>query len=369
MPDLKNIGIVINNKSINFNLGIISLVLSKLKYNEKINLCFINTNRYKADELPSLKKLYDKHLNISNFKCIDVFITNNKLEKINTFKMNEIKKFKFEFIITREQKNIIPISDRIITLLFKFKNIYLLEDNMFGYYLDKKNNFYLNKFYFINALIANIYFIFKMIFYNNNYLGIFKIFFPNIYTIRKISKFRKSIFSGYNMLINKEIIIFNEDEYPKDKEKMEALILLDVYHFKKNNYYANKPHISEIENGVNMYMKILKKISEKFKIKEQNIKFKIHPMTDEYLMKIIRASSLKNFLMQGNEQKQPLELTVKNYNNLKYCFALGSSSLIFLRDLYQIDGYFIKSKLKINEPNYKYFKNLINDKKVNYISF
>ncbi len=81
MSEVIEVAIVINNKLINYNLGVISLLINKYKKNEKLNILFIKTNLFKDENMPSLFNLYKKHLNIQNIKSINILITNQKNKK------------------------------------------------------------------------------------------------------------------------------------------------------------------------------------------------------------------------------------------------------------------------------------------------
>ena len=66
--------------------------------------------------------------------------------------------------------------------------------------------------------------------------------------------------------------------------KIEMEILRNNEVIGYNNYYFTKtPSINEIQKGINLYLEFIKKICIKFRLKEKDIKFKIHPMAGEYL--------------------------------------------------------------------------------------
>ncbi len=367
MSSIKNISVIINNNSTIFSIGVISLLLKKIN-NQKINLFLINTNPYK-DYIPSLMSLYKRHLNIVEIICIDVIIINNKLKKIDYASLNNIKKYKFDILVAREQQRLMPKADRLIASLFKYNKLLLLEDNIFGYFLDIKNNVFLDKYYAILAFSKNLFFILRKLFFIKNNFNVLKIFLPKIYTIRKKSKFRISIFKNYKPIIEKEHISLNKDRYPHEDLNIKAIILLDLYIFKTNYYFTKTPSINEIQKGINLYLEFIKKICSKFKLNEKDIRFKIHPMTGEYLLKSIENSDLGKYMLKKEPNDLPLELTFYNFKNLKTCFAIASSSLIFLDDLYQIEQYFIKTREYISEPNYKIINKLIKTNQVNYVNF
>ena len=156
MSEVIEVAIVINNKLINYNLGVISLLINKYKKNEKLNILFIKTNLFKDENMPSLFNLYKKHLNIQNIKSINILITNQKIKKIDKFLLKRIRKLKFDILIAREQQNLMPVSDRLVASILRYKKISLLEDNLFGYYIDKKNNALIKSYYIILAYINNI---------------------------------------------------------------------------------------------------------------------------------------------------------------------------------------------------------------------
>lgn len=362
-----NIGVIINNNSIVYSIGVVSLILRKFK-NQKIHLNLINTNPNK-EYIPSLINLYKRHLDIINITSLDVIIVKNKLVKKDSKFIDKLKEYKIDYLIAREQQYLLPKADRIIASLFRFSKILLLEDNIFGYYLDKKNNIFLNRYYLIISCITNFYFVVSMIFLIKNNLNIFKIFFPNIYTIRKKTNYRISIFTNYHSIIKKEYLNLNKDNYPIDDTNIKAIILLDLYLFKTNYYFTKTPSINEIQKGINLYLEFIKKICIKFRLKEKDIKFKIHPMAGEYLLKSIENSDLGKYMLKKESNDLPLELTFHNFKNLKTCFAIASSSLIFLDDLYEIEQYFIKTNEYISEPNYKIINKLIKTNQVNYVNF
>ena len=366
MNTVKKIGVIINNSAINYNLGVIALLLKKFK-KEQLTIYLIITDLSIGKEIQLLIKLYKNYLNIIRVDYIKIKKKPNKQIIIDNELSKYIKNLNFNVLIAREQKNLIPISDRLIASIFKYKEINLLEDNLFGYYLDKNTNIFITKYYMIMALVNNIWFLLNNLLFIKNNSNIFKIFFPSIFTIRKKTKNRKSVFDYYKKIINKECILYKKNKLSNDYENIKALILLDLYHFKTNNHYSKKPSLKEIQKGIEIYLDILKKISNKFQIKESNIKFKLHPKIDKYLTKKIIKSKLGNFLIKNRENKMPFELTFNNYKNLKFCFSIASSSPIFLKDLCGINAYAIKTKEIMKEPNYIYINRLCKSKKIDFI--
>ena len=358
MSEVIEVAIVINNKLINYNLGVISLLINKFKKNEKLNILFIKTNLFKDENMPSLFNLYKKHLNIQNIKSINILITNQKIKKIDKFLLKRIRKLKFDILIAREQQNLMPVSDRLVASILRYNNISLLEDNLFGYYIDKKNNALIKSYYIILAYINNIYFILNNLFIIKNSLNICRIFTPEINTIRKISKNRKSVFFHYKKILDKERIKFNNIKNFNFNDNIKALVLLDLYHFKTKNFFSKKPSVSEIQRGIDIYFRILKKIMTKFKLNQNNIKIKFHPMSDEYLLRNLKNSVLGDFSLKDEYKDLSLELIFNNFKNLKFCFSIGSSSPIFLEDLSRIKNYVIKTNEIVNEPNYIFLKRL-----------
>ena len=358
MNEVIEVAVVINNKLINYNLGVISILINKYKKNEKLNILFIKTNLLKDENMPSLFNLYKKHLNILNIKSINIIITNQKIKKIDKFLLQKIRKLKFDILIAREQQNLIPVSDRLVASILRYKNISLLEDNLFGYYLDKKNNLLLKTTYIILSYISNFYFILNNLYIIKNSFDLYRIFSPEIHTIRKISKNRKSVFFYYKKILDKERIIFNNKKNFNFNNNIKALVLLDLYHFKTKNFFSNKPSVSEIQRGIDIYYRILKKIMTKFELNKNSIKIKFHPMTDEYLYKNLKNSVLGDFSLKDEYKDLSLELIFNNFKNLKFCFSIGSSSPIFLEDLSGIKNYLIKTNEIVKEPNYIFLKRL-----------
>ena len=109
-------------------------------------------------------------------------------------------------MITREQMNLIPKSDRLIALLFKSKDIYAFEDNIFGYYTDKLNSRFVNFIYYSLSIISNLFFIILNYKYIKNYNSVYKIFYPKIYTSRKNSNYRVSVYKSYKQIIQNESV-------------------------------------------------------------------------------------------------------------------------------------------------------------------
>ena len=366
MSEVKDIAIVINNKLVNYNLGVISLLLKKYNKNEKLNILFIKTNLFKDENIPSLFKLYKKYLNLIKIECLNFIISNKNLKNSDKILLLKMRKLKFDILIAREQKNLLPVSDRLVASIVRYKNICLLEDNLFGYYLDKKNSALLRTKYIILSYISNFYFITKNFFFIKNGTNLNKIFIPEIYTIRKTSKNRRSVFYYYKKILSKESINFDKKKI-LDNYNIKALVLLDLYHFKTRNFFSKKPSIDEIQKGIDIYYQILKKIMAEFKLTEKNIKIKFHPMTDEYLFKNLKNSVLGDFSLNDKYKDLPLELIYNNFKNLKFCFSIASSSPIFLEDLSRVKNYTIKTSETIKEPNYIYIKKLTLSNQLNYL--
>tara|TARA_B100001057_G_scaffold340207_1_gene340997 strand:+ start:174 stop:1265 length:1092 start_codon:yes stop_codon:yes gene_type:complete len=355
---------IVATKSFNFNLGVISFL--KNYYGRKnLDVLLINTQNISLKNVLKLEKLYKKYLDINSINFINIPINNNKIENINEKIYRQISDINFDILVAREQQYTMPKSDKIICMLFKYNNIILLEDNIFGYYLDKNNSLILNYIYFIKSIFINTLFIIKNFNYirnNKNFLSIYK---PQIYTFRKNSKYRPTVFNEYQKIINEESISASS----LDDEHLEAIVLTDIYYFKSLNYYSSTPTIKEINKGIDIYLKVIDQVSKKFNIEKKSIKIKLHPITDINLYKMIIDSDLRYYLFDDKINKLSLELFINNLKKVKYCFAFGSSSLIYVEDLFKIESYLIKSYLKIKEPNYIYYNKLIKLKKIKYINF
>ncbi|XBT18447.1 MAG: DNA gyrase subunit A [Candidatus Shikimatogenerans sp. Tduv] len=267
-----------NNKIIIifFKTYIIKLIFNLKKilknkiFNKNINKIIINNSNNKYLFCFTKKGIYFK-ININNLKYnniynIDKFIILNKKDKIiSIVKNNNIKKYKYIYIITKygyiKKKKIKTLIKYKKKKIFLNKKDYLLKcffikkkKNLFLINIinkkNKQNNLILKKYYIKyninNILISNILYIKNFINIKLKYKYIIYITYNNILKILKITKIKnfikkkeKIIYINY-IYKQKNIIIINKDN------NLFIYKLYNILFIKKKKYLKIKNKISKI---------------------------------------------------------------------------------------------------------------------------